>query len=115
MCIDGARRSPSTFYMPPKIISVAAVVVGFFTANLASSQEPPPDAVFYGGKVVTVDPAFNLREAFAVRGGRIVGVGTNAEMRALARGSATQQHDLGGKMVLPGLIDSHVHAPAAAM
>lgn len=85
------------------------------TAALAAGQEPAPDAVFFGGKVVTVDPAFSIHEGFAVRGGRIVAVGTTAEVRALARGGATRLHDLGGKMVLPGLIDSHVHAPEAAM
>src|SRR6185503_3749876 len=42
-------------------------------------------------------------------------VGTNAEIRALARSNATQTHDLRGAMVLPGLIDSHVHSPAASM
>lgn len=78
------------------------------------AQEPVPEAIFHGGKIVTVDAGFAVREAFAVRGGRIVAVGDNATIRALA-GTATRQHDLGGKTVLPGLIDSHVHAPAAAM
>lgn len=86
-----------------------------FLAGRAGAQESPPEAVFYGGKVATVDSNFAIREAFAVRGGRIVAVGSTAEMRALARSGTTQLHDLGGKMVLPGLIDSHVHAPEAAM
>lgn len=81
----------------------------------AAAQDTPPDAVFFGGKVITVDAAFTLREAFAIRGGKIQAVGTNAQMRALARPGATQLHDLAGKTVLPGLIDSHVHAPAAAV
>lgn len=93
--------------------TVAAALTLFATAVLA--QEPPPDTVFFNGKVVTVDADFNVREAFAVRGGRIVSVGTTAAMRALAREGVTQTRDLGGRMVLPGLIDSHVHAPAAAM
>ncbi len=80
-----------------------------------AAQEPPPDAIFVGGKVVTVDAAFAVREAFAVRGGKIVAVGTTREMRALAREGVTTVRELGGKMVLPGLIDSHVHAPAAAV
>jgi predicted amidohydrolase YtcJ len=79
-----------------------------------AAQDAPPDAVFYGGKVVTVDPTFSIREAFAIRGGRIVAVGSNGAIRALAKGTTTT-HDLAGRMVLPGLIDSHVHAPAAAM
>ena len=84
-------------------------------AAFAAAQEPIPDAVFFGGKVVTVDSGFTIREAFAVRGGRIVAVGTNAEIRALARNESARLHDLRGRMVLPGLIDSHVHPPAASM
>lgn len=91
----------------------SAVALLFVT--VLPAQEAPPDAVFLGGKVVTVDAGFTVREAFAVRGGRIVAVGTTAEIRRLAQPGKTSTHDLGGKMVLPGLIDSHVHAPAAAM
>jgi predicted amidohydrolase YtcJ len=50
----------------------------------------------------------------AIRDGRIVAVGTNAEIAKLA-GPGTERLDLGGRTVLPGLIDSHVHAPSAAM
>lgn len=91
--------------------SLAGVVL---SGAVAVAAEAPPDAVFHGGKVVTVDAAFSVREAFAVREGRIVAVGSTAEVRALA-GPATKVTDLGGKTVLPGLIDSHVHAPAASM
>lgn len=80
----------------------------------AADARNAADLIFVGGKVVTVDADFSVREALALRGGRIVGVGTNAEVRALA-GPETRVHELDGRMVLPGLIDSHVHAPAAAM
>jgi predicted amidohydrolase YtcJ len=83
-------------------------------AVAGQAQAPAPDAVFYNAKVVTVDGQFAVREAFAVREGRIVAVGGRSEVQALA-GAGTQRHDLGGRMVLPGLIDSHVHAPAASM
>lgn len=63
---------------------------------------------------MTVDPQFRTVEAMAIRAGRIVAVGTNADIVTLAR-SGTEQIDLGGKTVLPGLIDSHVHAPSASM
>jgi predicted amidohydrolase YtcJ len=84
-------------------------------ASVLGAAEAPPDAVFFNGKVLTVDPAFRVFEALAVRDGRIVATGSNAGMRALAAPGRTQIHDLGGRMVLPGLIDSHVHAPAAAI
>jgi predicted amidohydrolase YtcJ len=77
-------------------------------------QQPAPDAIFHNGKVISSDARSTVHEAFAVREGRIVEVGNNAVVRALARPN-TQLHDLRGRTVLPGLIDSHVHAPAAAV
>ncbi len=101
--------------MTPKKFSrgLASFLLG--VPGLAVAQDAPPDAVFFGGKVITVDGGFTVREAFAVRDSRIMALGSTAQMRALARGAGTRLHDLGGKTVLPGLIDSHVHAPAAAM
>ena len=92
-------------------------ILGLFWSlcALSRAQEPAPDAVFFGGHVVTVDAAFTVTEAFAVRGGKIVAVGSSREIRALARDGVTAVRDLGGRTVLPGLIDSHVHAPAAAV
>jgi predicted amidohydrolase YtcJ len=77
-------------------------------------QEPPPSHVFYHGKILTVDPQFHIVEAMAIRDGRILATGTTNDIVKLA-GSTTERIDLGGKTVLPGLIDSHVHAPAASM
>jgi predicted amidohydrolase YtcJ len=116
----------TTMYLsPPKFPSAARrcaavahasvlALVWMFSSRV-TAQDAPPDAVFVNGKVVAVDAAFNVREAFAVRDGRIVAIGTNSEIRALARAGQTHLHDLGGRTVLPGLIDSHVHAPAASM
>jgi predicted amidohydrolase YtcJ len=77
-------------------------------------REPRPSHIFHNGKIVTVDPQFRTVQAMAIRDGRIVAVGQNADVVKLA-GSGTDQVDLGGKTVLPGLIDSHVHAPSASM
>ena len=77
-------------------------------------QGVKPDAIFYGGKVISADSRFAIHEALAVHDGKIVAIGSNAAVRALAH-AGTKQHDLRGKTVLPGLIDSHVHAPAASM
>jgi hypothetical protein len=73
-----------------------------------------PDSILVGGRIVTVDADFSIREALAVRDGRIVAVGTTAEVRRLA-GPATHVIDLGGRTVIPGLIDSHMHAIRAAL
>jgi len=67
-----------------------------------------PDRIFYNGKVLTVDENFSIASAIAIRGERIVAVGESAEIRGLADGR-TEQIDLGGKTVIPGLIDNHIH------
>jgi predicted amidohydrolase YtcJ len=72
------------------------------------------DLILHHGKVVTVDPKFSIHQALAVQGGRILRVGSDAEVLR-TRGPATQVVDLGGKVVLPGLIDSHVHPNSACM
>jgi predicted amidohydrolase YtcJ len=72
------------------------------------------DLILHNGKVVTVDPQFSIRQAVAIRGGKITAVGTDAAVLK-ERGAATRVVDLKGKTVLPGLIDSHVHALEAGL
>jgi predicted amidohydrolase YtcJ len=80
-----------------------------------AAESAPPEAVFHNGKVVTVDGAFSIQSALALREGRIVAVGNDRDVLSLARPGATRVIDLGGKFVMPGLIDSHVHSVAASM
>lgn len=68
----------------------------------------PPDAIFYNGKIITVDSGFTIAQAFAVRGGEYVAVGTDAAIRPLARAN-TRLIDLKGSAVTPGLSDNHDH------
>jgi len=72
------------------------------------------DLILHHGRIVTVDRAFSIRQALAVKGDRIIRVGTDDEVFR-TRGPRTTLVDLGGKMVLPGLIDSHVHPTAASV
>lgn len=65
--------------------------------------------ILYNGKVATVDKDFSIAEAVAIADHRFARVGTNKEIRALARAD-TEQIDLKGKTVVPGFIDSHNHA-----
>jgi predicted amidohydrolase YtcJ len=67
-----------------------------------------PDVVLLNGAIHTVDPARPRAEAIAIGGERIVGVGSSDEVRRLA-GSATRVIDLGGRFVMPGFNDAHVH------
>ncbi len=87
-------------------------VVCLLISSVAAAE--PPDLIVHHGKVVTVDKEFAIVEAFAVQGDRIIAVGSNADIAPLA-GPETKQIDAGGKMVIPGLIDSHVHPTGAAM
>ena len=68
-----------------------------------------PDTLLVGGKIVTVDPTATVAEALAIRNGRISAIGSSAEIRLLA-GPRTATVELSGRTVIPGLIDSHLHA-----
>ena len=91
---------------------VALFVLGLRVAAPASAQDA--DAILVNGKILTVDAQSSVREALAVRDGRIVAVGASADIRKLA-GSRTRTIDLMGRTVIPGLIDSHMHATRAAL
>jgi len=72
------------------------------------------DLILRNGNIVTVDRQSQIADSMAIRGDRILAVGSRSEIARLA-GPGTRQIDLQGKTVLPGLIDSHVHAAQAAM
>jgi predicted amidohydrolase YtcJ len=67
------------------------------------------DTILVNGKILTVDGQFSTREALAIRDGKIAVVGSDVDVRKLA-GPRTRVIDLQGRMVIPGLIDSHMHA-----
>lgn len=71
-------------------------------------QSFSPDLIMFNGNVITVDSDFSIAEAVAIKGTRIVGVGTNADIKTLA-GEKTQMMDLKRATVLPGINDAHCH------
>jgi predicted amidohydrolase YtcJ len=81
---------------------------------LPSPLRADADLILHNGKIVTVDKKFSIQQALAVKDGKILKVGANAEVLK-EKGAKTEVIDLAGKMVLPGLIDSHVHPTGAAM
>ena len=85
----------------------------FCLALAARCAGAAPSLILHHGKVVTVDDAFSIAEAIAIEGERIVAVGGNDAVLAL-KDAGTKVLDLEGKMLLPGMMDSHVH-PKAAM
>jgi predicted amidohydrolase YtcJ len=98
MVFDSARRIA--------VWSAASLLLSGATA--LGAQSAPADVVLSGGKVFTSDPARPWAEAIAVRGGRIVAVGTVAEIEAHVGGS-TRRIALGGRTVVPGFNDAHAH------
>lgn len=84
------------------------------TLLLSCGRREQADLILHQGKIVTVDADFRIAEAMAVKGDRILAVGSNSEVLDLG-GPNTRHIDLRGKTVLPGLIDSHLHAVGAAM
>ncbi|OUL99823.1 hypothetical protein A8M77_24660 [Variovorax sp. JS1663] len=71
-----------------------------------------PDVVYVNGKIVTVDKDFSIAQGVAIKDGRFVAVGSSEAMRQLAS-PATRVVDLGGRTVVPGLMDSHTHMDGA--
>ncbi|MBI2820988.1 MAG: amidohydrolase family protein, partial [Acidobacteria bacterium] len=85
---------------------LALAVIGYGASDFSGVLAP--DKILHNGKIVTVDKDFSMAEAVAIKDGRFLAVGSNAEILPLA-GARTEKIDLGGKTVLPGLRDSHVH------
>src|SRR5687767_10197284 len=73
----------------------------------AAVWNPAADVIFTGGTIVTMGKV-PVAEALAIKEGKIIGVGTSAEVLAL-RGPNTRVIDAAGKTLLPGLQDSHIH------
>ena len=82
-------------------------------AGWSSAQAQTADKILTNGKIVTVDDRFTIAPALAIRGQRIVAVGSNVDIERL-RGPATETIDLRGRTVIPGLIDNHAHWIRAA-
>src|SRR5689334_7439364 len=87
------------------------ILVTCFTV-VAYSQAPV--TIYYNAHVITVSDRQPAAEAVAIRGDRFLAVGANSEILKLA-GPATRKIDLGGKCVVPGIVESHVHPISAAL
>jgi predicted amidohydrolase YtcJ len=88
------------------LIAFAVVAAGH--APVVHPQATPPDLAIVNAKIYTVDRTFSTAQAVAISGARFTSVGTDAEIRKLA-GPSTRVLDLGGRIVVPGLADDHLH------
>jgi predicted amidohydrolase YtcJ len=96
-----------------RVLAIAGLVAALGGGLLQQNAAEPADLVVLNAKILTVDDRFREARALAVRDGRFVAVGTTDDVRARI-GSATRVIDGGGRTVIPGLIDSHVHALGVA-
>jgi predicted amidohydrolase YtcJ len=81
-------------------------------AGLPAAAEP--DLVLLHGRIHTEDPGRTVAQAMAIRGNTIAAVGTDQAVSALI-GPKTRTIDLGGRLVLPGMIDAHTHPVYSAL
>jgi predicted amidohydrolase YtcJ len=89
-----------------------AILVSLLATDSAQAQRPP--TLLLNGKILTVDSRSSTQEAVLIRDGRIALTGKSADLRKLA-GTQARVIDLEGRTVIPGLIDSHMHAIRAAL
>src|SRR5262249_30710474 len=92
--------------------TVVVAVLGVVAGSVTRAQNSV-DTIVTNGKILTVDERFRIVEALAIDEGRIVARGTRQEIARYA-GSKTQVIDVGGRTVIPGLIDNHFHLTRAA-
>jgi predicted amidohydrolase YtcJ len=108
-----ARRSITDRFLSPltRLLSIILLVgLALSTAgNAIAEQHPIPDTIFVNGHFLTMDDSSNVVQAVAVQDGKVLATGKSSEIRKLADKS-TKVIDLGGKTVIPGMIDSHTHA-----
>jgi len=84
------------------------------TGGTATVASETADLLLVHGKIITVDEAFSIQSGMAIKGDRILALGTESSLQPYRDGN-TQVIDLHGKAVMPGLIDSHGHPAAAAV
>jgi predicted amidohydrolase YtcJ len=97
-------------------LAVAAVIAtsatgggkALVTAGVNGLDYAPPDMVLFNGKIATENNKRQIVQAIAIRDGNVLATGTSDQMKALA-GKHTRTIDLGGRTVLPGLLDGHLH------
>ena len=90
------------------LVMMLVVVSTSFLGCATDEVQELADVVLTNGKVVTVDDALPEAQAIAIRGDRIIAVGTNEEITALV-GELTSTIDLAGRLALPGFIEGHGH------
>src|SRR5262245_7171407 len=95
------------------IVSALLLAAVAIACSKAAPAQTLADVALLNGKIVTVDDRFTIAEALAIKGERILAVGSNAEIEK-HKGPLTRVVDLNRRTVIPGLIDNHAHYMRAA-
>ena len=99
-------------------VQMLAVIIGVVSClwldDVWAAEDGMADVVLRNGKIYTADKERTLKQAVAFKGNTIVAIGDDKGMTPLI-GSGTKVIDLGGKLVLPGLIDTHIHPIIGAL
>jgi len=103
-----ARISASASRRTALIVLIFVIAANVVVDRAAHSQASPPDLIIVNARIYKVDRAFSTAQAVAIGGGKFTAVGTNDDIRRLAAGS-TRVLDAGGKTIIPGLADDHLH------
>jgi predicted amidohydrolase YtcJ len=90
-------------------LSAVLLILAFSMGQPVPLQASQADILLVNGKIFAPNGSTSMSQALAVEGNRVAAIGSDDEMRKLA-GAATRIIDLGGRTVVPGLIDSHIHA-----
>lgn len=90
----------------------ALLVSAVLSISLVARAQDRADAIYVNGTVVTLDEKSSVREAIAVKDGKLLAVGTGDEIRKLADEN-TAVHDLAGHAVVPGFYAAHDHFPGS--
>lgn len=97
------------FHAP--LLMASLLIFGQSLSAIASSA----DTIFYGGPIVTVNANNEEVQALAVQGGKIVALGTAADIKKNWQGTNTQMIDLKGQTLMPGLVEPHIHIVGTAV
>ncbi len=100
--------------MTNRLVLIVALTIAAGIAPAHAQAPAAADTILVNGRVITLDDTSSIVQAVAIRDGKVLAVGADADIRRRAD-VRTTIIDLGGRTVLPGLMDSHIHALRAGL
>src|ERR1700760_2475106 len=94
--------------------SIRSLITVLLSLSAGMSSAQSADTVLFNAKILTVDKDFSVQQALSIAHGQVLATGSSAAMKKLA-GAKAKLIDLGGRTVIPGLTDGHIHGIRAAL